>query len=297
MRDVVRNAGCSSRRTDDSAQSVQMPADDRRSDTVPPRVLVVEDEGVVAADIRLTLRDLGYTVIATISSAEKAVEVALTQLPDLILMDIHTKGSMDGVQAAKLIREKAPIPVVFLTAHGDAETAQRARAAEPLGYVVKPFKELDLRNAIELALQRSVNERKMSDPAGLLALESARLLTLVAHLSIGVVIEEEGGRLRHVNAQLVRLLAGNADAAPARIDTMAELGPYFVEPLRALSTLESLRQAAGVQRAVLKTRRGHAIELCRLPVATNDRKGGALWTFTDVTARELEHEKGAAGGP
>ena len=118
------------------------------------QVLVVEDEAVVAMDIQSKLESLGYFVIALIRSGEEAVQTACEMRPDLILMDITLQGAMDGISAAACIQERNPTPVVYLTANGDKDTLHRATMTEPLGYVIKPFKEQDLRAAIEVALNK-----------------------------------------------------------------------------------------------------------------------------------------------
>ena len=118
------------------------------------QILVVEDEAVVAMDIQSKLEDLGYSVIAVIRSGEEAVQTACEMRPDLILMDINLQGDMDGISAAACIQECNPTPVVYMTAHGDKETLHRAKMTEPLGYIIKPFDENDLRAAIEVALNK-----------------------------------------------------------------------------------------------------------------------------------------------
>ncbi len=118
------------------------------------RIMVVEDEQITAADLEASLEDLGYTVTAIASSGKQAIRSAETTLPDLVLMDIRIKGEMDGVDAARQIRQRLDIPVIYLTAHADDETLERAKSAEPLGYIVKPFQESELRAAIQMALHK-----------------------------------------------------------------------------------------------------------------------------------------------
>jgi len=104
------------------------------------RILVVEDESIVAADIQDRLESLGYEVPATVASGEKAVEQAGVLRPDLVLMDIQLNGRMDGVEAADQIRLRFGIPVIYLTANADHPTVQRAKVTEPFGYVIKPLR-------------------------------------------------------------------------------------------------------------------------------------------------------------
>ncbi len=123
------------------------------------RILVVEDEGIVALDIEEGLRTLGYEVVGIVDSGEEAVRSAERERPDLVLMDVSLKGSMDGVEAAARIRDNFGIPVVYLTAHADESTLHRARVTTPYGFILKPFAPDDLRPAIELALYRYQQEQ------------------------------------------------------------------------------------------------------------------------------------------
>lgn len=122
------------------------------------KILVVEDEKIVAKDIINTLKRLGYFVTAAVSSGEEAIIKASEAQPDLILMDIRLKGKMDGIEAAEEIRTNYNIPVIYLTANADETTLQRAKLTEPFGYIVKPFDERDLHTTIEIALRRHLAE-------------------------------------------------------------------------------------------------------------------------------------------
>jgi CheY-like chemotaxis protein len=102
------------------------------------RIMVVEDGLIIAEDTRRRLEALGYSVVAVVPSGERAIQVATEKRPDLVLMDIHLTGPMDGIQAADAIRRTLNIPVVFATAYSDDQTLQRAKAARPFGYIVKP---------------------------------------------------------------------------------------------------------------------------------------------------------------
>ena len=118
------------------------------------QVLVVEDNAIVAMDIRAKLERLGYSVPDVVGSGEEAVARAAEIGPDLILMDIKLSGEMDGIGAAEHIQSRCAIPVVYLTAHADGDTLRRAKLTEPFGYVVKPFEKKELHAAVEMALNR-----------------------------------------------------------------------------------------------------------------------------------------------
>jgi PAS domain S-box-containing protein len=117
-------------------------------------VLLVEDEAIIAADLQGHLQQMGYTVLDIVNAGEEAVQVAATLQPDLILMDIGLAGAMDGIAAATAIRARHDIPVVFLTAHADPATLERAKIAEPAGYLAKPFQAPSLQSTVEMALHR-----------------------------------------------------------------------------------------------------------------------------------------------
>lgn len=123
------------------------------------KILIVEDEGIVALDLANRLRRLGYTVLAVAASGEEAVQKTAQACPDLVLMDIRLRGEMDGIEAAQIIHAHFDIPVIYLTALSDDDTLQRVKATEPAGLIMKPFEDRDLRTAIEAVL----GQRKMSN--------------------------------------------------------------------------------------------------------------------------------------
>ena len=120
-----------------------------------PKILVVEDENIIAMDIQFILESFGYKVCGVVSSGEECIESTSKTNPDLILMDIKLKGKMDGVSAAKHIQSLFNIPVIFLTAYGDKGTLKRVDKTKPFGYIHKPFEETELRTEIENVLNNS----------------------------------------------------------------------------------------------------------------------------------------------
>ncbi len=127
------------------------------------RVLVVEDESVVALDARLRLEGLGYAVVGVADNAADALGLAARENPDLVLMDIRIKGETDGIAAAEALRDMSDVPVVFATAYADEDTLSRAKTSSPYGYIVKPFQERELRIVIELALAKHEYEKGMRE--------------------------------------------------------------------------------------------------------------------------------------
>ncbi|MCO6499641.1 MAG: response regulator [Vicingus serpentipes] len=124
-------------------------------------ILIIEDEAIVSKDIQQSLKKLGYNVVGSAAMGEKAVELANETKPDLVLMDIMLKGEMSGIEAAEQIREQLKIPVIYLTAYADENTLAKAKVTEPYGYIIKPFKEIDLHTSIEMALYKHAKEREV----------------------------------------------------------------------------------------------------------------------------------------
>ncbi|NEO35916.1 MAG: response regulator [Moorea sp. SIOASIH] len=166
------------------------------------RVLVVEDEVIVAKTIASQLKQLGYMVSATASSGSQAITKAAQTKPDLVLMDIFLKGKMDGITAARQIREHLRIPIVYLTAYADEDTLQRAKVTQPFGYVTKPFNERDLRVAIEMALQQYQMEQSLQS-------SQAQLSSILNSIDDAVIATTTQGTITFMNASAEALTGWN----------------------------------------------------------------------------------------
>ncbi|MDP3563160.1 MAG: response regulator [Methanoregula sp.] len=118
------------------------------------KILIVEDDDVLARIIIWRLINLGYEVCGRATSGKEAMELQVKENPDLVLMDINIKGDIDGVETTALIKKTFKTPVVYLTSHADGPTLERAKATQPDGFILKPFGDNDLRVAIELALSK-----------------------------------------------------------------------------------------------------------------------------------------------
>lgn len=143
------------------------------------KLLIVEDEEIVAFDLESSLHNLGYEVCEVVASGEAALASVATNLPNLILMDIKLQGSMDGIEAAEAIYKLFKIPIIYLTAYGDQSTIERAKLTEPFGYLVKPFAEKELHTTIEIALTRHYAEQRV-----LQALEKEKELSQMKSLFV-----------------------------------------------------------------------------------------------------------------
>ncbi len=124
-------------------------------------VLVVEDESIVSKDIQHSLKKLGYNIVGASATGEKAIELASSERPDVVLMDIMLKGEMNGIEAADRIKKDLSIPIIFLTAYADELTLSKAKLTQPYGYILKPFKEIDLHTTIEMAIYKHTKEQEV----------------------------------------------------------------------------------------------------------------------------------------
>ncbi|MEQ8971054.1 MAG: response regulator [Coleofasciculus sp. C1-SOL-03] len=149
-------------------------------------ILIVEDERIIAINLKEQLESFGYHICAIATSGEKAVETATTLRPDLVLMDICLQGDMDGVEAAQMIWERLSIPVIYVTGHSDLSTLERVKVSSPFGYILKPIKERELFVAIDIALHRYSREQLLT--------------TVLREMGDGVIVTDTQCRIRFLNA-------------------------------------------------------------------------------------------------
>ncbi|MBL4624154.1 MAG: response regulator [Flavobacteriales bacterium] len=131
-------------------------------------IVVVEDESIVSKDIQQSLKKLGYNVVGAAATGERAIELVDEFKPDLVLMDIMLKGQMSGIDAAGVIKDRHSIPVIYLTAYADENTLSKAKVTEPYGYIIKPFKEVDIHTSIEMALYKHEKAQEVEKERNLL---------------------------------------------------------------------------------------------------------------------------------
>lgn len=168
--------------------------------TYRPKILVVEDEAIVAQDIRWILEDLGYDVPAISDSGESAIASNAEYKPDLILMDVRLIGELDGISTAERILADFDVPIVYLTAHDDEATLSRAKITSPYGYIIKPFEERELRIAVEIALHKHRVESK-------LRYKALWFRTVLQSIGDGVMTSDAEGRVTFLN-EIGELLTG-----------------------------------------------------------------------------------------
>lgn len=156
------------------------------------KILIVEDEAIVAEDIRNSLQGLGYTISAVVSSGKEAITKIEESRPDLVLMDIVLKGAMNGIEAASQIQSCFNIPVVYLTAFTDEKTIERAKLTEPFGYIAKPFDDKELHTAVEMAIYKHKIESKLKESEGWLS-------TILLSIGDAVIVTGTEGNIRFMN--------------------------------------------------------------------------------------------------
>jgi signal transduction histidine kinase len=174
--------------------------------TKKTKVLIVEDEAIVAADLANKVEQLGYRVIGSVPGGAEAIAIAGEQRPDIVLMDIRLSGALDGIETAERMRRAHAIPVVYVTAHSDPDTLTKALGTDPFGYILKPFVDRELKTQIEIALYKHRNE---------------------------LVLRENGERLRQRQEELERLNGELKDINQGMVGLYAELDEKARELRRA----------------------------------------------------------------
>ena len=209
------------------------------------RVLVVEDEGVVALALQKCLAHLGHDVVGSVSSGEDAIKKSRELEPDVVLMDIRLRGRMDGIEAAGKISKSMGVPVIYLTAYSDDKTLERARSTEPFGYLLKPWDENAVRSAIEMTLYRAVSQANVKSGRDSLA-------TILEGVSESIVATDFKGAVTFMNASAERMLGALSSEA---------LGSPFQEVLHLIdeSTGEPARLPAS--RALIEKQRVYLTNL------------------------------------
>jgi PAS domain S-box-containing protein len=225
------------------------------------RILVVEDEPVVALDIRRQLREMGYDVAGMASSGEDAMLAAGELRPDAVLMDVSLGTGMDGIEAATRIRGLYHIPVVFLTAYADEDLLVRMKLSDPFAYVLKPFEYMELHAALEIALLRSGLERSVNE-------EHQLLSATLKSIDDGVVVTGESGTIRFMNPVAEALTGWNQEDAAGK-----DLGQvYVIEPPDTLVARDGMRRTVDHRSNMI--------------IDADGRWSGFVYAFSDITERE-----------
>lgn len=249
-----------------------------------PRLMIVEDESVVALDIQHRLRHLGYDIVAVAAKAEVAVRQAQSLRPDLVLMDIQLRGELDGIDAAEAIYSHLDIPVVFLTAFADEATLQRAKNVTPYGYLMKPLQEQELHTTISTALYRHEIERKLKE-------SERRLHTTLHSIGDGVIATDTQGFIQFMNPVASRLTGWEAQEVLGKhIRGVFQVVRSKREPL--ISNIDAVlateRVVEPTYQMFLYHREGESTPIEQTTTSIKDENGrflGVVIIFRDVSER------------
>src|SRR5213082_1786471 len=221
-------------------------------------MLVVEDESLLAEDIQERLRTLGYEVPAVAHSGEEALAGAARTRPDLVLMDIRLKGEMDGIETARVLRERFSLPVIYLTGEADDATLDRAKATEPLGYLLKPIEEKRLYSTIEIALYKHRMDRRLRRIERWFG-------TALKSIGDAVMVTDTGGQVTFMNPMAEKLTGWKSAEAAGKpltevYHTVNSETREKLENLASQALLEGV-VAGPTNRAVLVSRSGAEISI------------------------------------
>ena len=262
--------------------------------TVQINVLVVEDEGIIAADIRDCLENLGYKVAAVASSGEIAVRLAMTTSPDIVLMDIRLQGEMDGIQAAQQIWEQLHIPVIYASGYSDHSTMERAKATGPFGYVLKPIEERELYVAIETALQRYRLDQELER-------REQWLFSILRAIGDGVIVVDVHSRIKFLNS-VAEALTGwrREEAIGKKLTDVFHLVHEDTQRLLPSPTLDALQSGTieyMAEKTLLCSRSGQMLPVANSAAPFCDDEGtitGVVIVCRDMTERRQAEERNLA---
>lgn len=249
-------------------------------------ILIVEDEAIIAQNIQELLFSLDYDAFAIAPSSHEALARASERCPDVVLMDIRIKGELDGIATAALLRERFDVPIIYLTAHADAATIERATKTEPYGYLVKPIKPPDLRSAIEVAHYRHAMESRARA-------RERWFTTTMRSIADAVITVDLGGRITFMNPAAELLVGMPSKEAVGRttLEVMRLLDPESLYKHETpLDRVLREKQAVRVPEAVLLGGSGSpdkVIADSAAPVIDGDELLGAVMVLRDVTEHKL----------
>ncbi|MEM1308525.1 MAG: EAL domain-containing protein [Cyanobacteria bacterium P01_H01_bin.153] len=247
------------------------------------KILVVEDEIVIAMDLQATLMELGYDVPEIVTSGEEAIETALEMRPDLVLMDINLSQALDGIDAAQQITQQLDIPVIYLTAYADDETLQRAQHTKPFGYLLKPFDLRELKANVEIAFHKHQVDRRLKQ-------NQQWLLGVLNSISEGVAATDADGLIKFLNP-VAETLTGwsEAEAIGKTPEEVLRLIDELTQDLIENPVVQALRQCTEVKSTsdvLLTSKTGEAIPVMpsAAPIqSSGSAPDGAVMVFRDMS--------------
>jgi PAS domain S-box-containing protein len=259
-----------------------MPASPSPIAAAQARIMIVEDEGLIAPDLGERLETLGYRICGMVASGSEAIARAAHERPDLVLMGIVPEGAMDGTEAARRIEDELNIPVVYITSVADDATLLRAAPTMPPGYIVKPFSNTDLNTAIRIALYRHSMENGLR--------EQNKWLNATLHsIADAVVATDESGRIRLMNPVAERITGWTETEATGRPfrDVVCLFDPWSNEPADPVTEALAGQPSTPGARFTLCSRNFNEVDVeDSLSLIAGDRMvEGGVFVFRDITQR------------
>ena len=257
---------------------------------VNPKILIVEDENIVAIDLQKRLMNLGYDIVGVVSTGEEAIKKAIATTPDLILMDVRLKGEMDGIDSVSALRFHQGIAVVYLSAYADNDTLKRASKTEPFGYILKPFEERELHTTIEMALYRRELERRFKE-------NETWYGTMLRSIGEAVISTDTFGRIKFMNTAAENLTGWKMievlgeDLLKVFRTTENAVNPHFINPVDQILTNKIT--AVLKNYATLISREEKEIPIDESASSIKDELGNTVsvvLVFQDVSEREHAQE-------
>jgi PAS domain S-box-containing protein len=250
------------------------------------KILLAEDELIVAKDLAGNLKNRGYEVCAVVPSGEEAVKKTIDLVPDLVLMDIGLKGKTDGIQAAMEIKNRMHIPVIYLTAYSDETTLKRAKITEPFGYILKPYEERELHTAIEMALYKHQMEEKLRE-------SEEWLSTILKNLGDAVIATDTDGRIMFMNPLALEMAScTQGEAINRQLDDAfkknigQKIKPLMEESLASGKTAYAL----GMEYQKTADTR-YILDIFTNPLSADEKIKGTVITIRDVTEKNKLKDK------
>ncbi len=253
------------------------------------KILIVEDESIVARDIRNMLVGLGYEVAAVVPGASAAVQKAQEMKPDLVLMDVMLQGETTGVEAAEKIYNRFNIPVVYLTAYADSSTVQHAKKTEPFGYIIKPFEERELQTTIEIALYKYQMQMQLKD-------RERWLSTILKSIGDGVIATNQDGLITFMNPLAESLTGWRLEQALnsplGNIFKVMNEKPGKLQKISVKKILKAEESTLSDETVLVsKENKNTPIDFRLEPIRDDGGKvSGVVLAFTDITPRKKAEE-------
>ena len=254
------------------------------------RILLIEDETIVAHDIKNMLIGLGYNVPKILTTGKDAVEMTEKLQPDLVLMDVMLRGKMNGIEAAHRVYKDLNIPVVYITAYADEKTLQRAKLTEPFGYIVKPFNEKELQTSIEIALYKYKMETEHRE-------KERWLSTVLENIGDAVIATNEEGKITFMNT-LAEKFTGwrEEDVSNKHLKRIFRIKSEKSDQTLGISLEEVIagKKFSLPNNVYLISKGGFRIPIdLRIASLSNDREvpAGVILTFTDISHRKKTEQE------